>query len=445
MGATEALASLDLSDGALAFGAGGGVTLDGTPFIANGPILLLGNGGGASTIDTTGNGAVPGESIELAGPIDGNGAGTQALTLNAGHAGITLGGSVGATTPVGALTFTDATLSLGANVGISTAGGAVTQNGVTRLLEGTGTGLNSTVTINTNAGGATAGAAITFTAAIDAGKSGGPALVLNAGSGGTVTLAANAGAGTPLGGLAITGGVIQLGGLLYQTNAGAITMHGAATFAQPAVTIETVLPVSLLTSLTSTATTGADITLSDVEGANTTLTLDPGIAAVSIGAGTLSEIEIIEGTNSSISGLVVNDTSLGGSGVGVGMRVAGFTGSDAASRAFIRPGGNWTVDGGAVLITDPALAGLSNEVLNNEGIGPAIALMIQIQQLIDRGDTGETAAQQAFDQFPTRSNYAVDPFHQRYNILGVSQQEGVGGFEDISYVQDGFWEGLLKK
>jgi len=190
-------------------------------------------------------------------------------------------------------------------------------------------------------------------------------------------------------------------------------------------------------------TTGARITLASASGAKTDLTVDPGNAFIAIGSGTLAKLAVISGNGSSLNGLALGDASLGGSGIGFGLTVAGYAGSDAASRAFIRPGGNWIINGGSVLITDPALAGLSNSVLNNEGIGPAIALMVQIQQLIARGDTGETAAQQAFDQYPNRSNYAADPFKQRYNILGVAQKEGVGGFEDISFIQDGFWEGLL--
>ncbi len=450
VGGTSALASLSLSDGALALGPGG-VSLDGTPFTQTGPTLLLGAGGGATltTIDTTGHGAAPGAVIAFAGPIDGSVSGKQSLTLDSGTGDITLGGSIGAATPLGALTFTDAQLWLGPNLGITTAGGAVMETGITHLLAVTpvqaGAPLTS-VTIDTAGAGFAAGASIGFTGAIDGTRSGGEALTLNAGTGGTITLGGDVGATTPLGGLSLTGATIDFDGSLYQTNAQPIFARGNSVFQLTDVAIVTVMETVLTANtLTGTATTGASITLTQVTGPTTTLTLDPGISFVSVGGGSLAEIAVLEGNGSVISGLVVNETSLGGSGIGNNLVVAGSTGTEAAERAFIRPGGNWTVNGGLAIITDPALQGLSNEVLNNEGIGPAIALMVQIQQLIARGDTGETAAQQAFDQFPNRSNYGVDPFHQRYNILGVAQQTGVAGFEDISYVQDGFWEGLLKK
>jgi filamentous hemagglutinin family protein len=454
VGGTTALASLSLTDQVLELGPGG-VSLDGTPFTASGATVLLGNGGTptSTTIDTTGHGAAAGATIAFAGPINGSVAGQQSLSLNSGTGDVTLGGSIGATTPLGALTFSDAELWLGPNLGIATAGGAVMQTGLTHLLstQPPVAGAVTTVTVNTAAGGVTAGAAITFAGNIDAvtsgGASGGQALTLNAGTGGTITLGGNAGGATPLGGLALTAATIDFNGTLYETNAGAIAVKGAAVFQQTEVAVLTVMETVLnANTLTGTATTGASITFSSVTGPKTTLTLDPGISFVSVGGGSLAEIVVLEGSGSVLSNLVVNETSLGGSGIGNNLVVGGQVGADAAERAFIRPGGNWVVDGGAALITDPALQGLSNEVLNNEGIGPAIALMIQIQQLIARGDTGETAAQQAFDQYPNRSNYGVDPFHQKYNILGVAQQQGVaGGFEDISYIQDGFWEGLLKK
>jgi hypothetical protein len=60
-----------------------------------------------------------------------------------------------------------------------------------------------------------------------------------------------------------------------------------------------------------------------------------------------------------------------------------------------------------------------------------------------RGKGIETPAQLAFSVRTNRPNYAADVFQQRYDVVGIGE-EGRATFEDLSYVADGFWEGLLK-
>ncbi|HUB95196.1 MAG TPA: hypothetical protein VL993_04720, partial [Stellaceae bacterium] len=436
LGATAALSALSVTDAALQIGANVSVTTAGTPFVETGKTVLLGNSAGATltTIDTTDHGARAGADITFGGSIDGGTSGKQSLTLDAGSAAVALGGSVGAATALGSVTLDDATLRLAAGIAIDTVGGAVMQSGATILLDLPLEPAVTNVTI------ATGGGNISFVGPIDGTDEGGQALTLIAGSGGTISLDDNVGASVPLGGLSLSAGTITVGGSLYQTMDGPITMNGTVSFIAPLVTIASVIPPS--DGLP--ATTGANISLASVSGVATTLTLDPGIDAASIAGGDLLRIAILEGNGSSLTDLDAGTTSLGGEGIGTNITVGGFSGVFASQHAFIRPGGHWTINAGNVLITDPALAGLTNSVLSNEGVGTAIALMNQIQQLIARGDTGETAAQQAFLQSPDRPDYALDPFRQRYNILGVDQGNA-GGFEDLSYVTDGFWEGLLKK
>jgi len=61
----------------------------------------------------------------------------------------------------------------------------------------------------------------------------------------------------------------------------------------------------------------------------------------------------------------------------------------------------------------------------------------------EKGDGIQTPAQQAFSVRTNRRNYASDVFQQRYDVVGIGE-EGRATFEDLSYVADGFWEGLLK-
>jgi hypothetical protein len=60
-----------------------------------------------------------------------------------------------------------------------------------------------------------------------------------------------------------------------------------------------------------------------------------------------------------------------------------------------------------------------------------------------RGKGIETPSQLAFSVRTNRPNYAADVFQHRYDVVGIGE-EGRATFEDLSYVADGFWEGLLK-
>jgi mucin-19 len=484
--------SLGLGGTTLNFSAGfthiaGPTALDGTVFTAGKPISLAGLAlAGSSTLDATDNGAAPGADISIAGKIDAAAAGKQSLTLKAGTGTITLGGAVGSSVPLGALALSDATLDIGANVDITTAGGAFTQSGATVFLPPAGAGTTASV-IDTTDNGAVAGARISFDSSIDGSAPGQLALTLNAGTstvsiggavGGTppTTLTAQAsstsstpstgalvglppmvGGAMPLASLSATGASITLGdavttvgpqnyhaaslnlnGAIYQTDGAPITVSGSAIFTLPTVILDT--------TNNGAAPDGANVALKTASGPMTTLAVDPGsTASLTLTGGSLLKIFVLEGQNSVLSNMVLGNATLGGSGTGDNDVIGGATGKDAANRAFILPKGKWTINASSVTLLDPALlaAGITNSTLSSQGVATAVSLMVQIQQLINRGDTGETAAQQAFDQFPNRDNYAVDPFRQRYNILGVAQEQ-VGGFEDISYIQDGFWEGLLK-
>src|SRR6185437_983157 len=98
---------------------GGAIAQSGTT------LLLAGTGTTATVIDTTAAGHGAGANITFGKAIDGGAAGSQALTLNAGSGGtISLSGNLGGTTPLGAVTLSDAVVDIAANVGVTTSGGA---------------------------------------------------------------------------------------------------------------------------------------------------------------------------------------------------------------------------------------------------------------------------------------------------------------------------------
>jgi hypothetical protein len=79
----------------------------------------------------------------------------------------------------------------------------------------------------------------------------------------------------------------------------------------------------------------------------------------------------------------------------------------------------------------------------NQASATITAVTAEIARQAGKGGADQTPAQQAFDSSPTRDNFAEDTFEQKYSVLGVGD-EGRASFESLSYIQDGFWEGVLK-
>jgi hypothetical protein len=71
------------------------------------------------------------------------------------------------------------------------------------------------------------------------------------------------------------------------------------------------------------------------------------------------------------------------------------------------------------------------------GLAAELDVIARKDRLLNLGWTGETPAQQAFDQYVSRGNYGVDPFSLNYDLFGF----GNGGVNDPS---DGFWQSLRK-
>ncbi len=140
--------------------------------------------------------------ISFSGTIDGGTAGDQgAGASNAGTGTISLSGSVGGTTPLGALTLTDATLKIGSGVNITTSDANFSESGNTLFLGATAT--TSTI--------ATGNGTIAFSGTIDGSIAGDQALSFNAGTG-TITLSGSVGGATPLGAIALTDATLEIGG-----------------------------------------------------------------------------------------------------------------------------------------------------------------------------------------------------------------------------------------
>jgi hypothetical protein len=83
------------------------------------------------------------------------------------------------------------------------------------------------------------------------------------------------------------------------------------------------------------------------------------------------------------------------------------------------------------------IAGASAQIAAN------IAAVASSKEEEQKGQGIQTPAQQAFSLRTNRSNYGSDVFEQRFEVVGIGE-EGRATFEDLSYVADGFWEGLLK-
>ncbi len=204
VGAATALGAVTVSGGSLLLPANFALTTAGGA-VAIGDNLstatsLLGSGPTVTRIDTTnGGGVAAGANITLEGTFDGSIGGAQALTLDAGSGGtIALFASLGAATPMGAITMSDDVLLFEGSADlqfITTAGGAISETGATLVQAGLG------FRISTAGGAVPAGADVTFAGTIDTAS---PladivsALSINAGTGGTIALMGNVGSVTPI-------------------------------------------------------------------------------------------------------------------------------------------------------------------------------------------------------------------------------------------------------
>ncbi len=326
IGATKALGALSLTDEALDLGSGVTIRTSGGAVSQTGSTILLGATAATVLIDTTANGAAAaGASIGFSSTIDGATAGDQALTVTAGTAGtVTLSGSVGNATALGALSLSDKLLDLGSGMTIRTSGGAVTQSGATVLLGAT----PATVLIDTTAGGAsTAGANIGFGGTIDGGTAGDEALNLMAGTGGTITVSGSVGATTALGAITLGDAVLDLGsGVTIRTSGGAVSETGATVLlgATPAT-------VLIDTTASGAAPSGAGIRFSSAIDGTTA-----GDEALSLTAGTAGTITLPSsvGVTTALGAIGLSDAALD-LGSGVTIRSSGGAVSQAGTTLLL--------------------------------------------------------------------------------------------------------------
>ena len=184
IGATTPLGDVTLV--ASSIGLGANIITAGGIVDVSGPIVLTNN----VTIFTTGGGS--GGASVILGTIDGQSSGGQALTIDTGSASYSLTNTIGATTPVGAVTLNGGGIDLAAD--ITTASGAVTINGPTTLTGSVG--------IVTTAGGGSG--AVTFRSTIDGTSSGVDTLTVDAGSA-AITMQGAVGGTTPLSAVTLAG------------------------------------------------------------------------------------------------------------------------------------------------------------------------------------------------------------------------------------------------
>jgi filamentous hemagglutinin family protein len=189
-----------------------------------------------STAGGTGGGA--GGTIQFDGSVDGNTAGTRALTLAAGTGAVSLGGGVGATNALSTVSATGSSIALGsvrtqrtqAYTGATSLGGDL----VTLGSAGADTiTFNSPVTLTGNSSVTTAGG-MGDNIAIGRTINGAYNLALNAGASGNVTTSAGIGQTTALGSFSATGSAVTLAAvrgssILARSTTGNVTLNGVQT------------------------------------------------------------------------------------------------------------------------------------------------------------------------------------------------------------------------
>jgi hypothetical protein len=346
-----------------------------------------------------------GNNVAFASTVDG----AHNLTVNAAGAAI-FGGGVGQTTALASLT----------SGGAARLGGGVATSGAQNY--------QGPVTLGANA--ALSGSAIGFASTID-----GPhalAITGNAVFGGRV------GAGTALASLSVSGTTALNGGTV--TTTGAQTYSGPATLGiDNTLTASTVTFGSTLNGQHALVINGSAVfdgaVGTDPQMAPASLVVN-GTTTINGGHMTTLGSQTYNGPTTVNGGLIVSDTS-----------TLDFVGPLTLTAATTL-GGTSITFGGGIIGSSLATVQLGNFVgqlsfFQKEGIVTAITLSRKIDERFNRGDAAQTPAEQAFLNDPDRKNYAEDPYRKRYNILGIAAESGAS-FNDISYVQDGFWEGLLK-
>ena len=388
-----------------------GLTIAG-PLNSNGELVTITNTGpitfpgafqltGDMSVATTG----AGNNVAFASTVDG----ARNLTVNAAGAAI-FGGGVGQTKALASLTSAGAA-HLGSGVATS---GAQNYQGP--------------VTLDANA--ALSGSTIGFASTID-----GPHAL---GITGNAVFGGRVGAGTALASLSVSGTTALNGGSVATT--GAQTYSGPATLGTDnTLTASTVTFGSTLNGQHALVINGSAVfdgaVGTDPQMAPASLVVN-GTTTINGGHMTTLGSQTYNGPTTVNGGLIVSDTS-----------TLDFVGPLTLTAATTLGGSSITF-GGGIIGSSLATVQLGNFVgqlsfFQKEGIVTAITLSRKIDERFNRGDAAQTPAEQAFLNDPDRKNYAEDPYRKRYNILGIAAESGAS-FNDISYVQDGFWEGLLK-
>ena len=211
-----------------------GGTVNTSALAAAGPVSFTGAVTLGATVTVNSDSTTDG-AISFSSTINGTTANTQALTLTAGTAAITLGGAIGGTTTLSNLTTTSGAsalalpaISLGTNLSITTAGGAITQSGA-HIISGTSsyTAGAAAITLTNGANNYTGAVSLSNSGANNVALTDTNAVVLGTIGVGTGTLAINAV------GITQTGTITQAasaGAVTITGNAGAIALTGANNF-----------------------------------------------------------------------------------------------------------------------------------------------------------------------------------------------------------------------
>lgn len=225
---------------------GGSITTDTAGVDVHSPVTLLND----ATVDTSG----PGGSIHFYSTLNG----AKNLTLNAGAGSVFFDGNVGATTPLSAVTVSNAT---NVTVGTSNANTFAAASFTHTMGNGT-TLLNSSLTTSGGSGISIANTNITRGAAIT--TTGGGPLTLTLSTGGTLNSTA--------------AGAISLNGALTQTGGSGVNISGSISTNNGTISFATPLSLQGATNIT---TSGGSITLPTIDGANS-LTMAAGSGNITI-------------------------------------------------------------------------------------------------------------------------------------------------------------------
>ena len=364
---------------------------------------------GASAFASSGPVILDVGSSRYEGPVTFLTGGSVAFTNNVATVlgGSTIGGSL-ALTSNGNISQTGA-LSVKGTTAISAGDNDITLNN----------GANQFATIGVNG----RNVAISDAGALDMGQSG---------VSGNLTLAAN-------GSVTQSGALVVVGSSTISANGADVKLDNSANNFVGPVTVTgaqnvTINDSSALTIAVNAAgnvdlTTGARLTVTSLNANALTFTTTPNSAG--------PQGHLFQNVTTASKDLIFNNVGDASDGT------TDFVFSNAAIGGPALPKFLSTGQVASGFFSGIAVTSINLVAATNQASATVTAVTAEVARQSGKGGADQTPAQQAFDSSPTRDNFAEDTFEQKYSVLGVGD-EGRASFESLSYIQDGFWEGVLK-